>query len=101
MIRIAIDASGDDCGSRVILEGAPAAERDLPIGLILVGPAAEVRAGRDRGRVDLGADIAVVDPGGSSARTARNAVAQAHRFAAGELVSKISRRIAATGAAHG
>jgi glycerol-3-phosphate acyltransferase PlsX len=61
MIRIAIDAMGGDCGSRVILEGALAAARDLPIGLTLVGRAAEVRAAMDRSRAGPALDVVVVD----------------------------------------
>jgi glycerol-3-phosphate acyltransferase PlsX len=37
MIRIAIDAMGGDHGPRTIVEGALAAARDLPLGLVLVG----------------------------------------------------------------
>jgi len=42
MIRIAIDAMGGDHGPRTIVRGALAAVRDLPLGLLLVGPLDEL-----------------------------------------------------------
>jgi len=42
MIRIAIDAMGGDHGSRTIVQGALAAVRELPLGLLLVGPLDEL-----------------------------------------------------------
>ena len=42
MIRIAIDAMGGDHGPRTVVQGALAAARDLPLGLLLVGPLDEL-----------------------------------------------------------
>jgi glycerol-3-phosphate acyltransferase PlsX len=42
MIRIAIDAMGGDHGPRTVVQGALAAVRDLPLGLLLVGPLDEL-----------------------------------------------------------
>jgi glycerol-3-phosphate acyltransferase PlsX len=57
MIRIAIDAMGGDHGPRTIVEGALAAARDLPLGLVLVGPLdeleREVARFEDAGSLDI------------------------------------------------
>ena len=42
MIRIAIDAMGGDHGPRTVVQGALAAVRDLPLGILLVGPLDEL-----------------------------------------------------------
>ncbi len=60
MLRIAIDAMGGDCGPRVIITGALAAARDLPVGLTLVGRADVIRAELARGG-GTPVDVAVVD----------------------------------------
>jgi glycerol-3-phosphate acyltransferase PlsX len=57
MIRIAIDAMGGDHGPRTIVQGALAAARDLPLGLVLVGPldelGREVARFEDAGSLDV------------------------------------------------
>jgi len=61
MVRIAIDAMGGDCGPRVIIAGALAAARDLPVGLLLVGRKKEIRAALSRANVHPGVDLTIVD----------------------------------------
>jgi glycerol-3-phosphate acyltransferase PlsX len=61
MMRIAIDAMGGDCGPRVVIAGALAAARDLPIGLVLVGRPAEIRAELKRSQAKPRVGVAIVD----------------------------------------
>lgn len=61
MVRIAIDAMGGDCGPRVIVAGALAAARHVPVGLMLVGRTRDLRATLARLTVPPRVDLTVVD----------------------------------------
>src|SRR5512135_2259517 len=61
MMRIAIDAMGGDGGPHAVIAGALAAARDLPIGLVLVGRSAEIRAEVKRSQAKPRVRVVIVD----------------------------------------